>query len=377
MNTIPLSSTRSQLVNMLRHFASGVFAVAMLATAPSLALAQPGPISRDPLIAPSVAGFRGPHDGSSAPGSNTAVTPATTPAPAVPPSPAQHSSPITNVGNNPATHPRDLGTVGDTLPTRSRATVVRTADRPNQGPPPGRGPGPGRPEVRVRIDDPHAGPRFYTGPGRDDFFFVRGAPERRSIDSRDSLRDILLRPFAEAVAWGIGDIATVEVANLLGLPINTTLYAVQPEVPVFSTLPPGYFVAQGVPENVALVRNGPYGPEVVVRRVPPGSFIAYQTSTSGVVLNECVVVPPVQQVIVYNQVPMVTTPAPTVVMTTPAPAPAPVAAPATPAPEPAPAANTSIPMSSKTGKIVYDSNAKPVGVIILDADGKQEFVPIQ
>jgi hypothetical protein len=34
-------------------------------------------------------------------------------------------------------------------------------------------------------------------------------------------------------------------------------------------------------------------------------------------------------------------------------------------------------MSSKTGKIVYDSNGKPIGVIVVDADGKQEFVPLQ
>ena len=34
-------------------------------------------------------------------------------------------------------------------------------------------------------------------------------------------------------------------------------------------------------------------------------------------------------------------------------------------------------MSSKTGKIMYDSNGKPVGVMVVDPDGKQEFVPIQ
>jgi hypothetical protein len=29
------------------------------------------------------------------------------------------------------------------------------------------------------------------------------------------------------------------------------------------------------------------------------------------------------------------------------------------------------------GKIMYDANQKPIGVIIMDNDGKQEFVPLQ
>jgi hypothetical protein len=30
----------------------------------------------------------------------------------------------------------------------------------------------------------------------------------------------------------------------------------------------------------------------------------------------------------------------------------------------------------KKGKLVYDANSQPIGVIILDSEGKQEFVPI-
>jgi len=224
-------------------------------------------------------------------------------------------------------------------------------------------------DVQVLIEPGRAGPRFVYGPGRDEFLFVRGVPEGRFINSRESLLDLLLHPAVDAVAWGLGDIASVEVANLLGLPVHTTLYAVEPGVSVVSTLPPGYFVAQTVPENVALVSSGPAGAVVVVRHVPPGAFVAYQTSPNGVVLNECVVVPPVQQVVV----PAVATPAPAVVMTSPAPAvvtaPAPTAAPAPAAP--------AVPMSNKMGKIVYGADGKPAGVIVLDADGKQEYVPIQ
>ncbi len=229
--------------------------------------------------------------------------------------------------------------------------------------------GPNR-DVHVAITDPHAGPRFFIGPNHEDFHFVRPLPERHLIDSRDSLRNLLLRPLANAVAWGIGDIVTVELANALGLPVNTTLYGVAPGVQVVSTLPPGYFVAEAVPANVALVTAGPAETVVVCRRVPPGAFIAYQTSPTGVVLNECVVVPPVQQIVM----PMVaTTPVP--VPATPAPAVSPAPAPA-PAPAVAPAAASSIPMSSKVGKIMYDANQKPIAVMILDPDGKQEVVPL-
>jgi hypothetical protein len=233
-------------------------------------------------------------------------------------------------------------------------------------PPPRGGPdhGPGR-DIHVTITDPRAGPHFFIGPDHRDFHFVNVITDRRRIETRDSLRDLLLRPLANSVAWGLGNIVTVELANALGLPVNTTVYGVAPGVPVVATLPPGYFVAESIPTNVALVSEGTTNPVVLVNRVPPGAFVAYQTSPTGVVLNECVVVPPVQQVVV-----------PTVVTTTvPVPAtPAPGVA-ATPATEPS-ASSSNIPMSSKVGKIVYDANQKPIGVIILDSDGKQEFVPL-
>jgi hypothetical protein len=54
-----------------------------------------------------------------------------------------------------------------------------------------------------------------------------------------------------------------------------------------------------------------------------------------------------------------------------APAPA-AAAPATPAAPSAPVTSA----VGKTGRIVYDSNSKPVGVIVSNADGSQEFVPL-
>jgi len=227
-------------------------------------------------------------------------------------------------------------------------------------------------DVRVLIEPGRPGPHFVYGPGHDEFIFVHGVPPGRFINTRESLLDMLLHPAVEAVAWGLGDIATVEVANLLGVPVHTTLYGVEPGVTVVSALPPGYFVAQAVPENVALVSSGPAGPVVLVRHVPPGAFVAYQTSSTGVVLNECVVVPPVQQFVV----PTVSSPAPTVVMTTPALAPSAVTTPA-PAATPAASAASSVPMSSKMGKIVYGADGKPVGVLVLDSDGKQEFVPLQ
>jgi len=251
-------------------------------------------------------------------------------------------------------------------------TLPTTALAQNRGPEMGRGGPPmGRPDVRVSIEDPHAGPRFLVGPNREEFRFVRPAPGPRFIDSRDTLRDLLLRPLAASLVWGIGDIATVELANMLGLPVNTPVYAVQAGVPIYSTLPPGYFVAESLPQNVALVTYGPAGEVVLSRRVPPGAFIAYQTSPQGVVLGECVVVPPQQQIIM----PTLISPPPTIVVTSPAPAPTP-AAPT--APTPAQPSTSSVPMSStKSGKIVYDSNGKPIGVIVTEGNGQQEFVPLQ
>ncbi len=231
-------------------------------------------------------------------------------------------------------------------------------------PPMDRDHGPGR-DLHVDID-PRLGPRFYVGPDRRAFVFVSPYGPGARIVSRASLLDLLLHPAVDAVAWGLGEITTIEVANLLGLPVNTPVYGLEAGVPVVSTLPPGYFVAESLPQNVALVSSGPAGPVVVVPRVPAGAFVAYQTSPTGVVLNECVVVPPVQQMVMVQPA----TPAPTVMMAAPANTVA-------PAPAPAPTASSSTPMSSKTGKIMYDSNGKPVGVMVTDPDGKQEFVPIQ
>jgi hypothetical protein len=55
------------------------------------------------------------------------------------------------------------------------------------------------------------------------------------------------------------------------------------------------------------------------------------------------------------------------------------APPAPPAPVAAPVAPTPVTITSGTGKsgrILYDSNGKPVGVVVIDAEGKQEFVPL-
>jgi len=239
------------------------------------------------------------------------------------------------------------------------------------------GPGFGSRNVRV-VADPRGGPHFLSGPRGDDFFFVRGAPEGRFIDSRDSLLAYLLAPVADSVAWGLGAVTTVEVANMLGVPVNTVVYGVEPDIAVYSTLPQGYFVAESIPSGVALVRRDPRGsPVVLYRRVPPGAFVAYQVSAGGIVLNQCLVVPPVQQVVVPAATPApqavyVATP-PVTAVTTAAPATT-VAAPPVVA---APAETASVPMSSKTGKIQYDANGKPSGVIVQDADGKFEYVPIE
>jgi hypothetical protein len=255
-----------------------------------------------------------------------------------------------------------------TLATGVLAVTMFTALLPATAqaqPPFGHDRGPGR-DLHVDID-PRLGPHFFVGPDRRDFYFVHPYVAGAVIRDRDSLLDLLLRPTVDAVAWGLGEITTDAVANILGVPVHTVVYGLEPGVPIVSTLPPGYFSAEAVPQNVALVSSGPAGPVVLVPRVPAGAFIAYQTSPTGTVLSECVVVPPVQQMVMAQP----TTPAPAVVMTAPA-----MSSPA-PAPAPAPAVSSSTPMSSKTGKIVYDSNGKPIGVIVVDADGKQEFVPLQ
>ncbi|HVU37245.1 MAG TPA: hypothetical protein VHC95_02840 [Opitutales bacterium] len=228
--------------------------------------------------------------------------------------------------------------------------------------PPGRGPfGPPH-DVHV-VPDSHSGPHFYYGPNHEEFHFVHTYGERHVIVSRDALIDLLAHPLLNTVAWTIGDVLNAELANSLGIPVNTTLYAVAPGTPIVSTLPPGYFVAEAVPANVALVTQGPNGELIVIRRVPPGAFVAYQTSVTGTILNTAIVVPPVQQIVVQA--------APTVVVAPPvASAPPVIAAPA------APEGSSSIPLSPKIGKIVYDDGHQPIGVIVLDSDGQQEFIPL-
>ncbi len=230
-------------------------------------------------------------------------------------------------------------------------------------------------DLRVVIESSRSGPRFLEGPKREEFVFVRGVPAGRLIDRRETLLELLLRPAVSSLAWGLGEVSTAELAALLGLPLRTTLYAVQPQVAVVSAVPPGYFVAEALPQNVALVSVGPRGePVVLVRRVPPGAVIAYQSSPGGVVLGECIVVPPVQQVV------MVAEPVPVVYASQPASLFGPqlsgnasVSAPAAPPP----AAPQVAVAPGKNGKIVYDADKKPIGVIVLDSDGKQEFVPLQ
>ncbi len=89
---------------------------------------------------------------------------------------------------------------------------------------------------------------------------------------------------------------------------------------------------------------------------PPSGYVVYSGPTYYVP-------PPSPQYVVVAPAPV--TPAPTVVYS-PSAAPTPAAAPVAPAP----AAN------GKTGRIVYDSNGKPVGFILQNPDGKQEFVPL-
>ncbi len=82
----------------------------------------------------------------------------------------------------------------------------------------------------------------------------------------------------------------------------------------------------------------------------------------------------------YNPTVVYSTPAPVYYVEQPAPqtvyvnsAPAPVAA-AVPVAIP-----TAAPVASNAGalsKIVYDANGKPMGVLLLNADGSQQFVPL-
>jgi hypothetical protein len=225
-----------------------------------------------------------------------------------------------------------------------------------------------RRDLRVVIENTRSSPRFLEGPRREEFVFVREAPRGILIDRRETLLDLLLRPAVRSLAWGLGDLTSVELAAALGLPVHTTLYAVEPGMTVVSSVPPGYFVAEALPQNVALVSTGSRGEPVVrVRRVPPGAVIAYQSSPSGVVLNECIVVPPVQQVVLMAE----TAPPAPVVYASGGPAPTAAQAPAS-GPQPA------VPVAAgKTSAVVYDANHNPIGVVVTDPDGKKEFVPLQ
>ncbi len=224
---------------------------------------------------------------------------------------------------------------------------------------PDRGLAPRR-DVRVFVD-PHLGPQFRVGPNREEFHYVWGVPPGRFIERRETLLDLLLHPTVNAFAWGLGEVANEEVAALLGLPLHTPLYGVEPNVIVYSSVPPGYYVAEALPANAALVYSGPRGPAVLVSHVPPGAVIAYQTAPNGVVLSECVVVPP-QPVVIAESAP----PPPLVYATSQPPAP-------TAQPTTAP----TVPMAAgKTSTVVYDANHNPIGVVVTDSDGKKEFVPI-
>ncbi len=225
-----------------------------------------------------------------------------------------------------------------------------------------------RRDLRVVIENSRSGPRFFEGPKRVEFGLVRGAPVGRFIERRESLLDLMLRPSVNALVWGLGELTSVELARALDLPTRTVLYTVQPGVALVSAVPPGYFVAEALPQNVALVVAGPRGePVVLVRRVPPGAVIAYQSSPTGVVLAECIVVPPVQQVVVMAE-PAVYANQSTSIF-------APQLSGGTAPPPATPTAQVAV-APGKKGKLVYDANSQPIGVIILDSEGKQEFVPI-
>jgi hypothetical protein len=217
-----------------------------------------------------------------------------------------------------------------------------------------------RRDLRVVVD-PRLGPQFRVGPNREEFAFVQGVPPGRLIDRRETLLDLLLHPAVNAFAWGLGEVANEEVAAMLGLPMHTVLYGVEPNVVVYSSVPPGYYVAETLPANAALVYSGPRGPVVLVSRVPAGAVVAYQSAPNGMVLNECVVVPP-QPVVMSEPMPM---PPPPAVYAT--------SQPAATAPTTAP----TVPMAAgKTSTVVYDANHNPIGVVVTDPDGKKEFVPI-
>jgi hypothetical protein len=209
------------------------------------------------------------------------------------------------------------------------------------------GPGPGR-DLRIERD-----PRgqVLIRNGRDPYRFVAEVPVGRHIERRDVLLDLLLHPVANAFVWGLGDIANAEMAAMLGLPVRTVVYGVEPGVVVYSSMPPGYAYAEGLPANVALVSSGPTGPVVVMPNVPPNAYMAYQTAPNGAIISECVVVP---QMAVSMPVPSMP----------------PVYAP------PAPTSPAAAPAPGAASTVLYDASHNPIGVLITNPDGSQHFVPV-
>jgi hypothetical protein len=218
------------------------------------------------------------------------------------------------------------------------------------------GPGPG-PELHreLRIERDQRGAVLIRN-GHDAFHFVELAPAGRHIERRDVLLDLLLHPGVNAFVWGLGDVANLEMAAMLGLPVRTVLYGVEPGVVVYSGLPPGYTYAEALPANVALVSSGPAGPMVLVPNVPPGAYMAYQAAPNGAVVGQCVVVPQAMPVPVPVPMPQVPVPTPPVYNSNPT--------------------STQPPATGNTGTVVYDANHNPIGVLITNPDGSKTFVPV-
>jgi len=221
-------------------------------------------------------------------------------------------------------------------------------------PGPAFGPGPG-PEFHrdLRIErDPRGAVLIRNG--RDPYRFVAEVPPGARLERREVLIDLLRHPVGGAFIWGLGEIANVEIAASLGLPVRTVVYGVEPGVFVYSSLPVGYTYAEALPPNVALVSSGPAGPVVVMQSVPPGAYMAYQAAPNGAVISQCVVVPQGAPV----AIPQATLPAP----------PAVYQPPQTQAPQG--------PATGNVGTVLYDANHNPIGVLITNSDGSQHFVPI-
>ncbi len=99
-----------------------------------------------------------------------------------------------------------------------------------------------------------------------------------------------------------------------------------------------------------------------------GSALVYDSFYSGYYQ------PPVVYTAEAPTIYYVPQPAPQTIVVNPAPAPAAPAAAPTAAPAATIAPTTAT--AAKMSKIVYDANGKPLGVILLNADGSQQFVPL-